>query len=564
MKANQRDDLSNSQFGDQFYQVLGKALTIFLAAFVLFEIISIGYFQFCFMDNQFYHESAFPLLYAEEIQKEGGFLTRNFSGREVAPLSWPVVGALLLAMGFPISLGTQSLLSFLFTLFLATSVFFYARTTTKNWNIILFSVAAALFIPQGSPMTYGWLDQVYIWPMNSYGVYDAFSLVFFVLAVHFIGEKYNSKLFGLLALAFAFATGLNGIRGTLMLSLPVVIPMLFLQLKDVVDFKKYSFTRLFLTGALLMMIMMGFVVTKVSSADLLQPWQDSKSFFIVRDAKELPGVIYMIIQRFMQAVGIVEFNKQGELLSLHTIDVLMRLALLGLLFYFLCTAKSDEYRDKIAIWRSRIVIFVILFSSFFANGSIAYRYFIPAILGLLFLLPIWMKQLNARNAKVLMLVVGTTVLANCGVGIVSLLSADPDKYIAEDVFRLTEKLEEKGLTQGFVGPWQAHGIIINQVSGGKIRVGDIKGDTKVRPSGLSYHPHGHADQDWFTGSRYDGSDQFIAYYKPTPAMIEELPKVTKEHFHYAGWDVWVFDGAVPFDSTNLLLGERASKYVDKK
>lgn len=511
MKRNEQNESS-----------VDNILRTILWMFLLINISSLIFYQFSNMRSDFFHESAYPYLYAQSDLDSKSIFNSEFSGREIAPISWTLIAHLLLLIGFKLTFLTVAISNLIFLSFsLAVIVSFGSIFALKKTQILLLLVLFTT-IYGVRPFKYSWMDQVWIWPMNSYGIYEIFSLLLCICS-------YKMLTYPIKALSYLkvfthnkfyvvpfFIFGLNHNRGLLEIYGPVGFSLLALFLfktrdKGVIENKRYfQVLVITLTATLLGRILIGLLTVGVP-----QYWQQPSQFFTTLDQSNFGSKLLSPILTIFQVFGMNPVNGEA-VVSGNGVRVLSLFALVvTLVFVPLIRYLNRENFNNLPITGKfmffHFVYFVLVgfLTSIFTNSAGIIRYFIPLAISALFFAPFAFSE----NFKKQTLYISITIMflaPSIFLGAKHINEPLDVTYRETSNFLLTQSLLERNLDYGFAGPWTEDVLNIPFYSGGKIHVSLID----VAPVG----PHLHADKSWFFESDHKGAT-FVAF--PTDAVLKD-------------------------------------------
>lgn len=565
---------------EDILEFLGR---LFLALVFVFAAGSIVYYQIFYMNEAFNHEAAYPLLYAESVIENASLYPHEFSGREVAPVTWVLFGVLLLLVGFPISIGTHIVYAVFHSLFMGAVVYYLHSLLKTDMKIRILALISTftLFVSfWNQPYSaYQWLDQVFVWPMNSYGAYDALSLLVLAVLISVLGRldtgvgvlaswkdrnatdarRYLVALLGFGVLVYLMS--LNSMRGVLILVLPSVVPMIWIAMNRALAGKWPQNKELIsLAAAALLLAGLGYLTTKLAAGDIPQPWQSVHAYLDFENAAQLGERIWNYCYQIMAIFGI-----EADRIEMGGFDSLIfvsRLGLLVMMFWLLFRPWGAErgLGFELTLRHSQFLVIAITLVVVFGARSQNVRYFIPIAYALLFFAPVGLNVLWASGRRAVVIIFAGLMVFNAGVGALALLNAGEQHRMVQyyrhsdydnlsgSVEGLAAFLQEEGLTRGYIGPWNTHGLAINHFSGGQVRVGVINPLVEAAANGLPYSRHSHSSDFWYEAGWHDGSpSQFVAVSNASEAIDQaRMGELSIRELTYEDWTIYVFDGRVPF------------------
>lgn len=524
--------------------------------FLIINIASMVSYQFGNMRNDFYHEAAFPLLYAKDILDSRVFFSSDFSGREISPISWPIVYALLLLVGFDTSLATVGIANVLFLLFSLVVLIWFGNTfKVKKTNILL---ALVLYTtPWGMrPFKYSWVDQVWIWPMNSYGIYELFSLILCIFAFKMMTDVKTIQKIRVFCYEYKycllvfFLFGLNHNRGLLEIYGPVGFTIFSLSLYSYFNDDEHSFRRnVQVFFATFLATLLGRILIGILTSGVPQYWQQPSQNFTTLDQSNFPGKLLSPILTIFQVFGLNPsagnpvLSFQG-IRQLSLIVIVLFLVFLPVVKYL----KSGSF-EKLTISGKFMFLHLLYFvvvsfmTSLLTNSSGVIRYSIPLAISAIFFVPFVFSE-NLKKQVALTLVLILALVPNIFSGAYELNRPVDSSYKQSLNYQLMDSLLERNLVYGYAGPWTEDVLVIPFYSNGKIHVSLID----VAPIG----PHLHADKSWFRESSHTG-ETFVAIPTELVAKEENLQQIalaSASRYEVNKWTVLVFD-----DNPAELIGK---------
>ena len=521
-------------------------MSYFLWLLLALNVASLLNYQFSNMKSDFFHEAAYPYLYAQSDLDTNSLFTSQFSGREIAPISWTLVAHLLLLLGFKLTFMTVAISNIVFLIFaIAVIVWFGSIFALKKIQILLL-LTLFTTIYSVRPFRYLWVDQVWIWPMNSYGVYEIFSLLLCILSYKMITNSANDLSFLRVSLQNRyylipfFLFGLNHNRGLLEIYGPIgftLLVLFILPLKANNNISRRSYIRV---------LVMTFISTIAGRAligyltlGVPQYWQQPSQNFTTLDQSNFSTKLISPILTVFQVFGMNPIAGQ-PVISSHGIRVLS-IFIFVLLVVFIPIAKYLQSKnfEKLTLAGKfmflHLIYFVLvgLLTSLFTNSAGVIRYFIPLAISALFFTPFAFSE-NIKKQMLYSSVVLIFLAPNVFMGVKHLNEPLDVTYRQTSNYLLTQSLLERNLNYGFVGPWTEDVLTIPFYSDGKIHVSLID----VAPVG----PHLHANKSWFSDSDHKGAT-FVAF--PTDTVLKDakfldLIKTADSEYVIDKWTVLIY------------------------
>jgi hypothetical protein len=394
---------------------LTLSATVTFTFLSLLQLFFISRIQLVGIEAFIGHEASYPLFYAKEILESGSLYPDNFSGREIAPVSWPIFNAFLLALGFTVSASTLGISAFCFTIVLLVCGFVFSRQFTRSKLIISATLCLLLHSNPYPFQLYSWFDQVFIWPMNSYGVYDVLSII--VLSMSFLAfdEKGGDKTkWSFLFLLITFLVSLNGTRAIVLIVIPAIFSIFYLNYTQYkLELKKYRKDSLILFLTFLSMLT-GMILTKIVVGQYPQPWQEGHSIISIPSSRELIERASLFYDHFVENVG-VSIPPFSKFYSLEFLAFLSNLVLFSLLTFFVVTVPLDQLdnRSALTVLHHRFIFAVLLISIVFGSGWKESRYLIPFFYCLLFAAPIYLVNICEKASGLAKLFVFSCLFLSC-------------------------------------------------------------------------------------------------------------------------------------------------------
>ncbi len=489
---------------------------------LLVALLALVWYQFTGLKLHFFHESAYPLLYAETNLDTATFFSGRFSGREISPASWPAIGSLLLLLGGKVSIGTHSVYALSFTLFaLLVGIFFCRAAKFSFFTSVLF--LTAVFTAFGPvPSQYHWLDQVWVWPMNSYGVYDFFSLACFAIVLKLFQDEASSldgsaaarrKTFRnwlLLAMAVFFLFSLNSVRGFLVILGGVIFALVFEKLIKPDPLAKPERKGWGILVALGVASLAGLLLIKVTTAGIPQYWQDPHKMATInnwndfRDRLNSMPFTWLSLFNAIPVQGKSIFSAENIVCLSNTL--LAMTLLLMPLFRLRTVAGQNEgmaRAEKLMIFRFLFIFVLLLIATIYGTSAWTPRYLLPLAYAALFVFPFYIEAwLKEKRFGVIAIFIALLAPAYVN-SIKELTRFSPSAYQSNKFYRMSKVLESEGLTFGYAGPWRSDVLTVNHFSDGKVRVALLDAENNI------LQPHRHADKQWYKKDHHHGKT-FVA------------------------------------------------------
>ena len=543
----------------EFRRSVGNQNPFFRALLWIFLAINIGsliVYQFGNMKSDFYHEAAFPLLYAKDILDTKLPFSSDFSGREISPISWPIVYSFLLLLGLKTSLTTVAIANLLFLMLALGVLVWFGFTFKMNGTQIL--LALVLFTtPWGvRPFKYSWFDQVWIWPMNSYGIYEIFSLILCILALKMLASS-NSELSKLKFigrykhyLLIFFLFGLNHSRGVFEIYGPVAFTLfcltLFAYFKGEIDFFGRNL-QVFVTTFLATLI--GRILIGIITAGVPQYYQQPSQQFT---ALEQSNFLTKLLSPFLTIFQVFGMNPDPSktVLSLDGLKLFSVITIVLLIVYLPIQRylKSNNFEQlslpgQFMFLHLLYFVLVSFITSLLTNSSGVIRYALPMAISAIFFAPFILSE-TLKQRVVLTLALISMILPNVAYGALHLNASDLPNYRQTSNYKLMESLLQRNLTFGYAGPWTEDVLVIPFYSEERIHVSLID----VAPLG----PHLHADKSWFRGGNHSDKT-FVAIPSQLVLMNESFEKLlsaSSSQYKVDKWTVLIFEA-----DPNEIIGQ---------
>ena len=493
-----------------------KLLQLALITFFVYAFFSTVWYQFSGLKLDFFHEAAFPLLYAETNIDTGTLFSERFSGREISPISWPVVGSILLLLGGKISLSTHSIYSFSFSIFVVVVGLVFCRTSRFSLFTSVFFLAI-IFTSFGPVFSrYQWVDQVWMWPMNSYGVYDFFSLLCMLIYLKAYFEfstlsepsKLNKKMPYIWLVSAAlifFLFSLNSVRGFLVISGSILVAAAFdMAIKQDPLSKKYIkewVVILVLSAASLV----GLFLIKYITNGVPQPWQDPHKIATIGNwvdfRDRLGSFLYTWLTLFnaIPVKGLSIFSITNLVHISNTFFALLLLILPVLRLKFVSEDFSLAAKlEKLVIYKFIFLFVLLLISTVYGTSAMSARYLLPLAYASIFVFPFCVESWVKKRRFGIVAMVLILFLPAYFNSIINFTNYSLNDYKKNKFYDLAVFLEKEGLPYGFAGPYHTDVLTVNHFSNGKVKL------ALIDPENNKLQPHRHADKKSYESSAYSG------------------------------------------------------------
>jgi len=523
-----------------------RILNICLWILLSINISSLFFYQFRNMRSDFFHEAAYPYLYALSDLDSNSLFNKNFSGREIAPISWTLVAHVLLFFGFKLTFLTVTISNIGFLIFAIVVLIWFGYTFELRKTQILLLLVLFTTIYGVRPFKYTWLDQVWIWPMNSYGIYELFSIILCVCSYRMIASSISADSFlkfmvrNKFFLIPFFLFGLNHNRGLLEIFGPVgftLFSLTFLTNKFKKNQTQPNFLRILLATSIVTLT--GRFLIGVLTFGIPQYWQQASQNFTTLDQSNFLNKLFAPFLTIFQVFGMSPIAGQ-PVVSSHGIKVLSLLVFVIMTVYFpIWRYSKARYFDNLNLSAKYMFLHLIYFvlvgflTALFTNSAGVIRYFIPLAISALFFVPFIYSEYPKKQTFYTLLVLAV-LIPNILSGAKHLNEPLEINYRQTSNYLLTKSLLERDLTYGFAGPWTENVLTIPFYSEGKIHISLID----VAPIG----PHLHAYRNWFLASDHSGRT-FIAFPSENvtkDSKLEALLKRADSHYVVDKWTVLIY------------------------
>lgn len=533
----------SAQESDSNSQVLSRYL---LWVFLIVNLGSLIYYQFTNIRSDFYHEAAYPYLYATSDLETNSLFTSRFSGREIAPISWPLINHLLMALGLEPTFLMVGISNVMFILFSILVIIWFGRNFALNRTQILLTLVLFTTIFGVRPFRYSWMDQVWIWPMHSYGIYELLSLILCVLAFKMITKHHPGlTLFqGVLKnryfLVVFFIFGLNHTRGLLQIYGPVGFALLVLYILHLEKQNRES-SRVYLQVFIstLFATLLGRFLIGVLTSGVPQYWQQPSQNFTTLDQNNFAYRLLSPVFTLFQLFGINPTEGQ-PVISAHGLRILSVFALVVVIVFspIVMYLQGKNFNQtnlggKFMFLHLFYFVLVSFFTALFTNSAGVVRYSIPLAISAIFFVPFVFSENRFKQILFTFLVI-SLLSPNIVSGAKRLNEPISVDYRQNSNYKLTQSLLENDLDYGFAGPWTEDVLVIPFYSNNKIHISLID----IEPFG----PHLHADKSWFLEADHKGKT-FVAIPTsliPGNEKFLMLANVAKSAYTVDKWTVLIF------------------------
>lgn len=547
MKMKVRSDLS---------EPIDRVFITILWIFLLINVASLIFYQFSNMRSDFFHESAYPYLYAQSDLDSKSIFNSQFSGREIAPISWTLVAHFLLLAGLKLTFLTVAISNLIFLAFsIAVIAWFGSVFGLKRMQILLLLVLFTT-IYGVRPFKYSWMDQVWIWPMNSYGIYEIFSLLLCIcsykMLTNHIKEFSHSKFFtqNKFYLIPFFLFGLNHNRGLFEIYGPVGFSLLVLFFVSSQEENTYNLRRYLQVFLQTFFVTMAgrFLIGTLTSG-VPQYWQQQSQNFTTLDQSNFISKLASPILTIFQVFGVNPVNGQ-PVVSLHGIKILSIFALVFIIVFVpIARYLRERHFNSLSLAGKLMFLHLVYFvlvaflTSLFTNTAGVVRYLIPLAISSLFFAPFVFSE-NIKKQTLFTAIILVILVPNTFMGAKLLNERLDVTYRQNSNYLLTQSLLDRNLNYGYAGPWTEDVLVIPFYSNGKVHVSLID----VTPVA----PHLHANKSWFRESSHSG-ETFVAIPTDliaTEKSLQRLVLASGSRYEVSKWTVLIFD-----DNPTDLIGQ---------
>ena len=475
-----------------FELIIIRLLQLLLA----FSLINIVFLQIFGVDDFLFHEMSYPLLYAQNNYDNFSLMSPTFAGRETSPFGYSIVYTLLLILGLKVNFFTHAigLLIFDFSILLLIFAFWKFKILSLK-SSLLFANLVFIYFASGVS-TYSWKDQVWMWPMNSYGVLDFFSIFLSLLIIQLLSKSHKfiaafpNFLFYTLC-GFFLLFSLNGMRTLLTGVIPsfssLVFVLLLKHFKD--DKSKITSIRiiLFCFGS----IMLGYFTHQFFWGSFPQPNQNSHLTLLL-DSSEQFGInlinLPAIWLNLFDALPLVPTH-------VFSIDFIYLMSKLSFAITLICITfvlgrkitRSSSSLIIFALVKLLVLVAIILIPYMFSNNNFFPRYLIPIIYPLFFLMVLLLEK--SRN-RIYFFISSLLLIISCHnfISSLPLLNSNINQTF---LFQVNNLLSEKKISKGYFSPYSNGFISLNLISEGKITSAPVDINNNF------FSKHYHADSKWY-------------------------------------------------------------------
>ena len=517
-----------------------------LSIFLFINVCSLLYYQFSNLKSDFYHEATYPYLYALSDLETNSLFTSRFSGREIAPISWTLINHALMVLGLKPSFVMVGISNTLFMAFAIAVICWFGRSFALNRTQTLLTLVLFTTVYGVRPFRYSWMDHVWIWPMNSYGIYEVLSLILCILAFKMISRSNTDTSFFSLILIHRyhiivfFLFGLNHNRGLLQIYGPVGFTLLVLLVLHLQDQNKHSYKiylRVFC--ATFMATLLGRLTVGFLTAGVPQYWQEPSQYFKTLDQTNFTFKLLSPLLTLLQVLGISPTEGQ-RVVGPEGIRIfsLFALSLMIVFIPVLRYLRGTNFRKiplpgKFMFIHLLYFILVSCLTSLFTNSAGVVRYSIPLVISAIFFVPFAYSE-NFVKHSIYTLTLITLLAPNIIGGALRLNDPNVVDYRLTSNFKLAQSLLDKNLDYGFAGPWTEDVLVIPFYTDNQIHISLID----VTPLA----PHLHGDKTWFDYNKNKG-ETFVAVPTDTVQGNEKLLKLVESAdsaYEVDKWTVLIF------------------------
>ena len=518
-----------------------------LLIFLFINVCSLLYYQFSNLKSDFYHEATYPYLYALSDLETNSLFTSRFSGREIAPISWTLINHALMVLGLKPSFLMVGISNTLFMAFAIAVICWFGRSFALNRTQTLLTLVLFTTVYGVRPFRYSWMDHLWIWPMNSYGIYEVLSLILCILAFKMISRSktnatfFSSVLIHRYHLIVFFLFGLNHNRGLLQIYGPVGFTLLVLLVLHLQNQNRNSYRiYLHIFSATFMATLLGRLMVGVFTTGVPQYWQEPSQFFKTLDQTNFTFKLFSPLLTLLQVLGVSPTEGQRvvspEGIRIFSVFALaLMIVFIPVLRYLRGTSfQKIPLSGKFMFIHLLYFILVSCLTSLFTNSAGVVRYSIPLVISAIFFVPFVYSE-NFLKHSIYTIILITLLLPNIIGGALRLNDPNVVDYRLTSNFKLAQSLLDKNLTYGFAGPWTEDVLVIPFYTDNQIHISLID----VTPLA----PHLHGDKAWFNQNKHDGKT-FVAI--PTDAVqgnekIVKLMEVADSEYVVDKWTVLIFE-----------------------
>jgi hypothetical protein len=536
------------------YSTLGWFIPFSMAVALLLYIFSA-------MKVVHHHESAFTLLYGQNLLEHYGFYSGTFMGREAAYITWALVAAAMVKL-FGVTLFAHAMTSALFLVFVAGVVIFFCRLARLSTVPCVFLASLVFINFNFSHQPYRWFDQVWLWPMNSYGIYDFLSMLYLLLAYLLLVGKNanktnssNNDFVGMIpwrrAVSFLIVTmllSLNSIRGLMTIVLPVLIALavefVYRQNFDVSRLRR----AMWMLIPAVVGIVLGMLLHKTGTQDSFQPTQQAHTAF---GTPNISIRIWLFWERWYELFDALP-QSGFPIFSLAGLGIVTKFLFASILFFSPIFNAKKLARcgvfHRLVLYKHFTILFIVYFAYLYGTSH-QERYLIPVAISSFFvfvlLINSWIikREWNKVVFVSLFLIIPFYSSLNFYVENSVKYLKNPDLALSQNPnYRLTKFLLQHGLSHGFSSNWATSQLTIKMYSQGRIDIGLIDDDT--------FTPHWHGDMAWYRPRNIASSFlvvndvDFQTQFWPQYLVTKYQPKALR----FEDKSIYIFD----FDINSIL------------
>jgi hypothetical protein len=526
-----------------------RVLTFSYIVLAALAFASVIIYQNTGLKAHFFHESAYPLLYAEVNLKTNSLFSPFFVGREISPVSWPAVGSLILSV-FDGQVSLTAHVVYAATFSVAFLLVGLAYTRVMKFRILSSAIFIALLFTTFNfpPTRYRMLDQVWVWPMNSYGVQDLFSLmcailIFKVVGTSLIPNGTNSRAWFLLTSLVFGSLGFNGVRGLLIVSGGLIVGLLV----DIyIQWRRGASSPPIAKKLLLSIILgstIGAMVTLLLFRGVSQPFVESRLVGTLPNPSQIVERSISYLWSWFDLFGAVPDLTESLLIphngfaGLKFIIVLFVSAIS--VYKLVVVRNSDHFLERVLTYRMGYLFLVTFAAALLTSTAGTSRYLIPLAFGIIFLVPFWIDKLLEDSSKTILWIAASSILPLVLVSSFSLTQYSQDDYKKTELYQLGVFLDEAELKHGFFAPWHSDALVINHFTEGRVRLQPID----VSVFGLNQHVHSDS-LHFLDGEQGETSFLLLKTEEASKSeYLEALIASANESQAWRGWTIAVFPRA---------------------
>jgi hypothetical protein len=531
-----------------------KILYITLPSFL---IIALSYYIFNGLQSAHFHESAYSIAYAKNIMHHGLY-SQTFAGREVALVTWGIIlGIVSSFMGYGVL--SHSISSFILLFFIVFILIIFKKYSKINsFSFCVLLILFFIVFTNEWPSRYSWLDQLWIWPMNSYGVYDFFSLIIMLflykiaLSDEGILYKDSKRIIPIsgyfLVCILSLISGLNGIRGLMVIGIPIICALFGNIVYELVNMNSLNIKTIKLFSFVSSSMFAGFLINRFMAIGSFQPTQNghlnmSQGTFVDH--------LSTFINCWFNLFG-AEVHESGiNLISGVGMAIICKAIFAIILFYVTISFSIQHLNSKNVFYRVFIykhlgVLGVLLISFLWSEGAYFARYLIPLAYSSFIIFSLYIHT-AIKNSRFFLLLAVTLLLLVLPYfqtinGALSLNSSffklqstnSVDRSLKEKpLYKLSQFLIKNNLKYGYASPWQADFLTLNLYSNDQVRIGLVDMPGFVR--------HWHSDDEWYSPVR--GKTFFICQ-KSDYSTIAALTLLENHEIDIIAYDwylIYIYD-----------------------